>query len=146
MLDCMYSLTSKIAYILILPLPLWSSFLEYLRCRLPGYRSHFVPNKTWFTTLILCIIFKLIMQTESLQLPFLFNYCHESNIIIQNSPVIKVASKRLYWWTKLRLSAQMAKAFTWFFTCLSFKWPFSYFFPSNKNYLPEVCTLKRGPR
>ena len=50
-------LFTKIAYIPIFPLPLKSSSSEL--CCLPGYSPHFAPNKTWLTTLILCLFFSV---------------------------------------------------------------------------------------
>ena len=46
-LDCMYFPFIKITYILSLPTTSLEQFLKsYLGCCLPGYSSHFIPNKT----------------------------------------------------------------------------------------------------
>ena len=51
----MYSPFTKITYIDLPPVALWSNFQGYLRCCLPGCSPHFAPNKAQLTTLMLCI-------------------------------------------------------------------------------------------
>ena len=57
MLDCT-ELSIHQNYILTFPYYLFGAvFQSYLKCYLPGYSPHFVPSKSYLTTLILCMFF-----------------------------------------------------------------------------------------
>ena len=64
-LDCVYSPFTTISYLLtFLPYLFGAVSQSYLKCCLPGYSSHFAPNKTWLTTLTLCIFFSRQLQKK----------------------------------------------------------------------------------
>ena len=64
-LDCVYSPLTTISYILTFPPYIFGAVSQsYLKCCLPGYSSHFAPNKIWLTTLTLCIFFRRQLQKK----------------------------------------------------------------------------------